>query len=232
MYELAQIIQDAGSNDFSRLSHWLNAGETTPEILGKILHEAASYDSVENVERLLEAGANPYYEDEKGRTAFNRAASNGLHALDFLTEKAFQDTQKPKEQRQWPDYDLDTPSGYYGSTLITYAAKVSSVGLVQEMIDASADITIINGSGWTLLHCAAVMPERTNVLPVLVKAFKDQGHADLIGYLSTHIYETEYNGHKVVFGTNLTAAELCQARIDQDPDCPAELSRYLPSLGS
>ena len=224
--DTAKIINDACAGSFSGVSAWLSSGTAQEEAIDKVLHEAAARDDVSIVSLLLKAGANPYYTDDQGRTAFNRAASNGLSALALMTEAAFRDTQKPPTQRRWKDYDLNTPSGAYGSTLITYAAKVSSAPLVAEMTHAGADITIVNGSGWTLLHCAAVMPGREDVLKDLVQTFKKQGYADMIAALSTHVYETIYNGNKVVFGEGLTALELCEARIKQDPACPQELGAY------
>ena len=201
-------------------------GGMIPNILDKLLREAAAHDAVEAVKTLVSAGANPYGTDDKGRTAFNRAASNGLRALNWLVETAFADTQKPENQRRWKKYGLDTPSGAYGSTLITYAAKVCSAAVVNRMIAAGADITITNGSGWTLLHCAAVMPDRAEVLRELARMFRKKGLADKIGALSTHVYETEYDGHKVVYGENLTAADLCRARMEQDPRYPREMVKY------
>lgn len=195
------------------------------------LRAAAGRDDVQAVAELLQAGADPYAVDDAGRTAFNHAASNGLRALDLMTRAAFADTQKPPGERRWGDYGLNTPSGAYGSTLITYAAKVCPVEAVAEMIAAGADIGIINGSGWSLLHCAAVMPGRGDVLALLLKTFHDQKRDDLIHALTTHVYETDYDGHKVVFGTGLTAAELCRARIAQDPSCPPELAAYPDILG-
>ncbi|MGB9151789.1 MAG: ankyrin repeat domain-containing protein [Alphaproteobacteria bacterium] len=200
---------------------------TLSKILSVLLREAAAYDVIGVVPFLVNAGANPYDADKNGRTAFNRAASNGLRALDWLTTTAFADTQKPAAQRRWKNYGINTPSGAYGSTLITYAAKVSHVALVGKMIDAGADISITNGSGWTLLHCAAVMPGRAEVLRKLLQVFRQQGLADKIDALTTHVYETAYKGHKVVFGTGLTAAGLCRARMEQDSSCPRELYRYL-----
>jgi len=200
-------------------------------VTDKALRDAAAVNDVKTAAALLKAGANPYATDDKGRTAFNCAASNGLDALALMTEAAFRDTQKPAGQRKWPDYNINTPSGAYGSTLITYAAKVSPISLIKEIIGAGADITIINGSGWTLLHCAAVMPGRLEVLKELVKAFKDQGHADLIQFKTTHVYETTYGPHKVVFGEGITALELCQTRLQQDPDSPQEFAEYVRYLG-
>lgn len=196
------------------------------------LRAAAGRDDVQAVAELLQAGADPYAADEAGRTTFNHAASNGLRALDLMTRAAFADTQKPPGERRWGDYDLNTPSGAYGSTLITYAAKVCPAAVVAEMIAAGADISIVNGSGWSLLHCAAVMPGRDDVLSLLLKAFHGQKRDDLIHARTTHVYETVYDGHKVVFGTGLTAAELCRARIAQDPSCPAELATYPEILGA
>jgi ankyrin repeat protein len=196
----------------------------------KLLRAAAARDHAFLMRPLILAGADPYSTDEKGRTAFNCAASSGLRALHVLTDLAFRDTQKSLEKRRWKDFALNTPSGYYGSTLITYAAKVSSVSLVKEMVAAGADITIVNGSGWTLLHCAAVMPGRAEVIKILTKAFRDQGLENLVSARSTHLYETDYGSGKVVYGQNLTAAGLCRARVEQDAGCPEELSSYITYL--
>lgn len=195
-------------------------------MLNAQLRAAAGRDDVQTVAQLLQAGADPYAVDDAGRTAFNHAASNGLMALDLMTRAAFADTQKPQAERLWPEYGLNTPSGAYGSTLITYAAKVCPAEVVAEMIAAGADIGIVNGSGWSLLHCAAVMPGRGEVLALVLKAFQGQKRGDLIRARTTHVYETDYDGHKVVFGTGLSAAELCRARIAQDPSCPPELAAY------
>ncbi len=199
-------------------------------MLDAALRAAAARDRANLVRFLIKLGANPYATDEQGRTPFNRAASNGLRALAALTEIAFLDTQKPVSRRRWRKYDINTPSGYYGSTLITYAAKVCDAPLIKAMIEAGADIRIVNGSGWTLLHCAAVMPGREDVLKILLHAFHTRGYDDLIDARSTHIYETEYGGHTVTYPAGLTAAELCRERIQQDPACPEELARYQDSL--
>lgn len=195
-------------------------------IIDKALHLAAAHDKAGLIRPLLCLGANPYATNDTGQTAFNCAASNGLRALHLLTQAAFRDTQKPKSARRWKNYDLNTPSGRYGSTLITYAAKVSPAQMIAKMIRAGADITIINGSGWTLLHCAAVMPGRKDALQTLAQAFRDQGHDAIPRARTTHPYETTYNGHRVLYDADLSAAELCQARRTQDPHCPEELAEY------
>ena len=92
--------------------------------LNVALHAAAARDYAIIVRGLVALGADPYDTDEAGRTAFNRAASNGLRALAVLTQIAFTDTQRLPARRRWKNYGLNTPSGAYGSTLITYAAKV------------------------------------------------------------------------------------------------------------
>lgn len=198
--------------------------------LNALLRQAASEDALETAKSLVKAGANYYDTDEQGRTAFNHAASNGLRTLAWMAEDAFFDTQKPLHEKRFVDFGINTPSGYYGSTLITYAAKVSSADVVKQMIDAHADITIVNGSGWTLLHCAAVMPGRTEVLKILLEAFRAQHGEQLIAALTTHVYKTEYAGHAVIYDVGLTAAGLCHARMQQDPSCPQELARYLELL--
>lgn len=202
----------------------------TNESLDKLLREAASHNALDTVKQLIDSGANCYAVDEKGRTAFNHAASDGLSVLAWLTEEAFNDSQLPENERRWKGYDLNTPSGYYGSTLITYAAKVSPVSLVKQMIDSGADLSIVNDSGWTLLHCAAVMPGRIKVLEELIEAFQAQGLGDIVNALSTHVYETNYRGYKVIYGKDLTAAQLCCARMEQDPEYPKEIVSYLPYL--
>ena len=202
----------------------------TDKILNKLLHEAASQNELETVKQLIAAGASCYAVDEKGLTAFNHAASNGLSVLAWLTEEAFNDTQKPMSERRWQDYDLNTPSGYYASTLITYAAKVSPVSVVKKMIELGADITIVNGSGWTLLHCAAVMPGRLKILKELINAFHNHGLGERINSLTSYVYMTNYNGYNVVYDKNLTAAQLCRSRIEQDPEYPHDIVEYLPYL--
>lgn len=196
------------------------------QIVNALLRAVAERDMIWFVRPLLAAGANPYDTDRKGRTAFNRAASGGLRALRLLTKEAFYDTQRPPDRRRWGNYELNTLSGCYSSTLITYAAKVSPVSLVESIIKAGADITIVNGSGWTLLHCAAVMPGRAEILKNLVQAFRTKGREDLITARSTHLYETDYGSGKIVYSEGLTAAELCRARMAQDSQCPKELAGY------
>lgn len=197
------------------------------KMLDAALRAVAARDYATFAKVLVVLGANPYDTDAAGRTAFNCAASNGLAALAVLTQIAFVDTQKPPSRRRWKQYDLNTPSGSYGSTLMTYAAKAGSPDLVQRMIAAGADLRIVNGSGWNLLHCTAVMPGRAEVLKLLLQAIDKQGHRDLISALTTHPYETVYGGHKVSYAAGLTAADLCQARRTQDPSCPQDLSAYL-----
>ncbi len=196
------------------------------KILNVALRAFSARDHAALAACLITLGANPYDTDAAGRTAFNCAASNGLMALATLTKIAFADTQKPLSRRRWKQFDLNTPSGAYGSTLITYAAKVCDVVTVKAMIDAGADLRIVNGSGWSLLHCAAVMPDRTEILKSLLQAFHTQGHGNLINARTTHIYETVYSGHKVIYAAELTATDLCCVRLDQDPSCPPELAQY------
>lgn len=198
--------------------------------LDRRLHASAALNDALEVARLLAQGANPYALDEGGHTAFNCAASNGLEALAVMTEAAFRDTQRPSRERRWKENDLNTPSGLYGSTLITYAAKVCSAVLVREMLAAGANISIVNGSGWTLLHCAAVMPARGEVLQDLITMFRAQGRESLIAARATHVYKTCYGAHPVVFDKGLTARGLCEARLTQDPACPRELEEYLRYL--
>lgn len=195
-------------------------------ILDAALRWAATRDRAECVRYLLRFGANPYSEDRQGRTAFNCAASNGLRALEMMTRMAFEDTQKPESQRQWKEYNLNTPSGAYGSTLMTYAAKVCDADTVRAMMAAGADIRIVNGSGWNLLHCAAVMPGRYAVLELLLEAFAGLGNHELAWALTTHVYETYYDGRKVVYAAGLSAADLCRTRQEQDPLCPLEFLAY------
>ncbi|QQG35381.1 MAG: ankyrin repeat domain-containing protein [Micavibrio aeruginosavorus] len=195
-------------------------------LLDAALRCAAMRDWVAVSHCLLVLGANPYGVDEEGRTAFNHAASNGLKALAVLTQAAFVDTQKARKRRRWIGYGLNTPSGVYGSTLITYAAKVCDVATVRAMIAAGADIRIVNGSGWSLLHCAAVMPGRADVIKSLLRAFEEQGYGYLISVRTTRIYETSYGAHKVTYTEGLSAAGLCRARLEQDPASPEDLKEY------
>lgn len=193
--------------------------------LNSWLRHAAAHDQLDRVKQCIADGANPYAADEDGKTAFNHAASNGLNALKYLTECAFEDTQK-KSDRRWPDMQLNTPSGKYGSTLITYACKVCDAETVKKMFEAGANDTIVNGSGWNLLHATAVMPGRKEVLQLL----KERLGIDALRAQTTHEYKTDYNKNAVTFAVGLTPAELCHARIEQDKHCPKELHDYLEIL--
>lgn len=189
------------------------------------LRHAAAINEVPRVKQLIEMGANPYDVDAEGRTAFNHAASNGLDALKYLTEIAFEDTQNTSGRR-WPEYNLNTPSGKYGSTLITYACKVCDVGTIRRMFEAGADGSIVNGSGWNLLHATAVMPGRKEVLELL----REKLGLSALNALTTQEYKTDYKGNRVTYSAGLTPCGLCKARIDQDKKCTLELKEYLPIL--
>jgi hypothetical protein len=235
VYKAVDLLQKAVKGEFpeSEIAAWIASGRVTPKELSALLREAAAHDALAIVKRLVAAGANPYEEDGEGRTAFNRAASNGLHALAWLTEEAFADTQKPASQKRWRDYELNTLLGRYKSTLITYAAKACSAAVIEKMIAAGANIGIVNDSGWTLLHCAAVMPGRAEVLKLLIDAFRsDETLAPKILALSTHEYRTKYGDQEVVYAEGLTAAGLCRARRDQDLQHPPELVDYLRIFGA
>jgi ankyrin repeat protein len=190
------------------------------------LRHAAAQDDVKRVRELIGLGANPYAMDNKSMTAFNHAASNGLQALKFLTEEAFADTQRPPGQRKWPKHGINTPSGKYHSTLLTYACKVCDAATVENMIAHDADRSVVNDSGWNLLHVAAVMPGRLEVLHMLRNYLEPATmHAQ-----TTQPYETGYGKHQVRYDAGLTPYQLCRARIDQDPGHPKELAHYLAAL--
>lgn len=194
--------------------------------LNQWLRHAAESNLPERVDELIAQGANPYDTDDEGRTAFNCAASTGLHALKRLTEIAFEDTQKPASERRWPEYGINTPSGKYQSTLITYACKACSASTVHDMLKAGADRSIVNGSGWNLLHATAVMPGRKEVLQLL----RSNMGRDALRATTTHEYRTRYGHDEVIFAAGLTPSGLCEARIAQDKQCPPELKDYLPIL--
>ena len=187
------------------------------------LWQAASENNLTEAQRLIEQGANPYAVDTNGYTAFNHAASNGLRVLKFLTEIAFADTQHVPKNRKWPEYNVNSPSGIYQSTLITYAAKVCDEETVKAMIMAGADCSIVNGSGWNLLHAAAVMPGRKEVLALLVGHMKKGA----LQAESSKVYVTAYGKNTISYPAGATPAALCQTRIDQDTACPPELKGYL-----
>ena len=190
------------------------------------LRHAAGENNVERVQALIAQGANPYDVDEQGLSAFNHANSNGLEVLRYLTEIAFADTQKPAAERRWPAYGINTPSGAYDSTLLTYACKACDAGTVRAMINAGADPAIVNKSGWNLLHAAAVMPGRLE----LIKLLRETLGIESLKATTSQPYETRYGKQLVTYVEELTPAELCIARMDQDKNHPAELKDYLPWL--
>jgi hypothetical protein len=233
MYEPLTLLRKAGQGEFSEseIGAWVESGHAPLSELNALLREAAAHNMVPVVQLLVKAGANPYDTDAKGRTAFNRAASNGLDALAWLTEEAFTDLSKP--HRRWPAYDLNTPFGEYNSTLVTYAVKACSKKAVENMIAAGADLSITNESGWTLLHCAAVMPGRTEVLNLLIDTFlKDEKLMTKIFALTTKKYETTYGDQKIIYPAGLTAAGLCLTRMAaEDGKFPPELGEYVGIFG-
>lgn len=186
---------------------------------------AAAANDLPRVQELVAAGANPYDADQDGRTAFNHAASNGLTVLEYLTEIAFEDTQREASKRRWKEYGVNTPSGKYGSTLITYACKACAAGTVERLFAAGAT-PVTNGSGWNLLHATAVMPGRMEVVKLLRQHLGSEG----LGALTTHAYVTDYDGQEVRYPAGATPHALCAARIAQDKNCPRELRDYLALL--
>lgn len=199
---------------------------TSGSSLNALLRQAAAHNNIADARQLIAGGANPYNVDERGMTAFNHAASNGLDVLRYLTEEAFADTQQPVRNRRWPNYGLNTPSGKYQSTLLTYACKVCRADMVDNMIAKGADTSIVNGSGWNLFHATAVMPGRLDVLKILRNRMENTS----LTAQTTHEYQTDYDGNRVTYPTGATPYELCQARLSQDPNCPAELRDYLAVL--
>jgi ankyrin repeat protein len=190
------------------------------------LRHAAATDNLSGAQTLIITGGNPYSADKNGMTAFNHAASNGLSVLKYLTEEAFADT-KGHIGRRWGKYNLNTPSGKYNSTLLTYAAKVCDANTVREMILEGAENTV-NGSGWNVLHAAAVMPNRIEVVKILTDWL------DALGRFAktTHPYETTYGKARVRYPALATAYTLCKTRIAQDARCPVELHKYLKILAT
>lgn len=207
---------------------------------GEALHTAAACDDLDGALALMAAGQSPYETDEHGRTAFNAAASNGPRVLAAMVQAAFADCLRPPGERRYvgPGTGLNTPSGMYGSTLLTYAAKVCDTHTVRAMLDAGAELDIVNGSGWTLLHCAAVMvePGRLEVVTLLCARMRAAGLDGLLGARSTHEYCTTYvrpeGPSSVVYGEGLLASELCRALIRQDAHCPAHQSAVADFLAS
>ncbi|MFO0389794.1 MAG: ankyrin repeat domain-containing protein [Alphaproteobacteria bacterium] len=190
------------------------------------LRHAAATDNLSGAQTLIAAGGNPYSTDNDGMTAFNHAASNGLLVLKYLTEEAFADT-KQHIGRRWSKYNLNTPSGKYNSTLLTYAAKVCNANTVRAMIVEGAENTV-NGSGWNVLHAAAVMPDRIEVVKILADWLNVHGKLAK----TTHPYETTYGEELVKYPAFATAYTLCQTRIAQDAYCPVELREYLKILAT
>lgn len=110
---------------------------------------------------------------------------------------------------------LNDRSGSHGSTLAQYMAKWSGDEEIEEQLKravaAGMKPDVANASGWTPLTAAAAMGRWK-----AVQAFIWHYTHDAVYIRTTEEYATSYNGHKVVYPANITAAETAFARLQQD----------------
>ena len=182
--------------------------------------ESRGEDVAARVARLLNEGADPHRTDADGNTAFNIAAANSPVTGRLMTNhwlKSALNGQGPK--------GLNDPSGSHGSTLAQYIAKWSADDEIEAQIrDGLAGglkIDTPNKSGWTPLSAAAM--GRLKAVEVFARRYSRES----LSLKTTEVYETSYNGHKVVYAAGLTAAELAAARLAQDKGLSEEMKTAL-----
>jgi len=189
-----------------------------------LLHFAALHDNNVIVSMLLEHGANPHQQNYNkvngiGETAFNIAAPSSPKAGRLMTLHWYKHASEGKGM------GLNEVSGQHSSSLIQYAAKWCTAEEIEQMttpvheIDKEAiNIFVSNASGWTPLHASAAMPDRDEVVAVLIRRYRVK--PEWLVMKTTEAYSATYNypqhNIEVVYPKGITARDTAQCRLDQD----------------
>ncbi len=128
--------------------------------------EALSAKDLPALGRLLEAGADPAWTVNEGRTALMYAAEGGdLDLVNSLLEAGA---------------DVEALNRYHGSALM-FAAKGGDVPVTRRLIEAGADVNRVADLGWTALLVAAAKGNG-DVALTLIEAGADPNPRDKNGW--------------------------------------------------
>lgn len=132
----AQVISDLVAQGAELHATMDKTGETS-------LHLAARYSRSDAAKRLLDAGADPNYQDNTGRTALHAAvAADAIGVFQILIRNRTTNLNARM---------------YDGTTPLILAARLAIEGMLQDLINAEADINSSDNSGKTALHWAAAV---------------------------------------------------------------------------
>lgn len=228
------IFEQAAQHQFHDVGDWLAVHSSEVNAADEkgrtVLHYAAAAESAgqdvsDTVNMLLQAGADPHQGDLKGDTPFNVAAANSPVTGRLLTLHWLEQALEGKGAKK-----LNDRSGSHGSTLAQYMAKwlndAEIEGQLKRAVEAGMKPDVANASGWTPLTAAAAMGRAK-----AVAAFIGHYGYDAIVEKTREPYEAHYNGQKVLFPANITAAEAAFARLEQDKNLsPDQKSDYANTI--
>lgn len=226
----ADILLRAARHEFLAVGDWLAAFpqdvNNTDQNGWTVLHHAAAAESagrdVEDiVNMLLQAGADPHQPDKKGDTPFNIAAANAPVAGRLMTNHWLEEALMKRGAKR-----LNDRSGSHGSTLAQYMAKWLNDGEIvtqlRRAVEAGMKPDMPNASGWTPVTAAAAMGRVK-----AVEAFMEHYDHAALCTLTSEAYSASYNGQRVDYPANVTAAEIAFTRLGADKALsPAQKADY------
>lgn len=139
------------------------------------LHFAAQLRSPDMIQRLLDAGADPYVTDAGGLTAMHWACVFGrLSVIKFWFER-------------FPDWNLELKDSMTGGTVLTNTAYTgqNKTATIQLLLEKGANVGARTGFGSTALHAACEQEDSDpKTVDTIIKAFKESQLCDIDKYIN------------------------------------------------